>query len=183
MKHCTKCGVTKSATEFYKDASKHDGLSSSCKVCKNAANAKWNTANPEKFKAYNAKWLAANSGQHKAAVAKWQAANPEKLRQKVARWRAANPDAERIHAQNRRARNVGTLSKGLAAKLFKLQRGKCACGCKRPLGDDYHMDHRMPLALGGTNTDENIQLLTATCNRQKSAKHPIDFMHERGFLL
>lgn len=45
------------------------------------------------------------------------------------------------------------------------------------------MDHIMPLALGGTNTDDNIQLLCPTCNRSKHAKHPVDFMQQRGFLL
>lgn len=70
----------------------------------------------------------------------------------------------------------------IAERLFKLQRGKCAC-CKQPLGDDYHMDHIMPLSLGGSNTDDNIQLLRAKCNQQKSAKHPVDFMQQRGFLI
>jgi 5-methylcytosine-specific restriction endonuclease McrA len=51
------------------------------------------------------------------------------------------------------------------------------------LGDNYHLDHIVPLAIGGTNTDDNIQLLRQKCNQQKSAKHPIDFMQSRGFLL
>jgi 5-methylcytosine-specific restriction endonuclease McrA len=45
------------------------------------------------------------------------------------------------------------------------------------------MDHIIPLALGGANTDDNIQLLRATCNLQKHTKHPIDFMQQRGYLL
>jgi 5-methylcytosine-specific restriction endonuclease McrA len=76
----------------------------------------------------------------------------------------------------------GKLSPDLAERLYELQGGKCAC-CGKPLGEKYHLDHIMPLALGGANTDDNMQLLTARCNIQKSAKHPIDFMQERGFLL
>jgi 5-methylcytosine-specific restriction endonuclease McrA len=45
------------------------------------------------------------------------------------------------------------------------------------------MDHIVPLISGGTNTDDNIQLMRSRCNQQKSAKHPIDFMQSRGFLL
>lgn len=41
----------------------------------------------------------------------------------------------------------------------------------------------VPLALGGTNTDGNMQLLRSTCNQKKHAKHPVDFMQQRGFLL
>jgi 5-methylcytosine-specific restriction endonuclease McrA len=91
-----------------------------------------------------------------------------------------------MNGQNRRARknaSAGKLSFNLAEKLFKLQHGKCACGCKKHLGKDYHLDHIMPLALGGANTDNNIQLLRKQCNWQKHAKHPIDFMQSRGFLL
>jgi len=79
--------------------------------------------------------------------------------------------------------NGGELSKNLVAKLFKLQGGQCACGCGGDLGEDYHLDHRMPLALGGSNTDGNMQLLRKRCNLRKGAKHPIKFMQENGFLL
>ena len=121
----------------------------------------------------------------KAASAAWQKANPAKARAKAAAWQKANPEARRIISQNRRARklaNGGKLSKGLSAKLFKLQKGKCPC-CNQPLGDDYHMDHIMPLAKGGANEDLNIQLLRQQCNQQKSAKDPIEFMQSRGKLL
>jgi 5-methylcytosine-specific restriction endonuclease McrA len=74
------------------------------------------------------------------------------------------------------------LSKDISQKLFKIQNGLCAC-CRKPLGDNFHLDHIMPMALGGSNTDDNIQLLRSRCNQQKHAKHPVDFMQERGFLL
>jgi 5-methylcytosine-specific restriction endonuclease McrA len=86
---------------------------------------------------------------------------------------------------NRKAReraNGGILSVGLAEKLFELQKGKCAC-CGQPLGEKYHMDHILPIVLGGPNEDWNIQLLRQRCNQQKHAKHPVDFMQSRGFLL
>lgn len=143
-------------------------------------------ANPEKARAATAAYYAANTEKRKAASAAYRAANPVVVRSAIAAWQAANPEAVRVHRQNRRAREIdsgGQLSSGLAERLFKLQRGKCACGCKQPLGDDYHLDHIMPLALGGSNTDDNIQLLRSTCNLQKSRKHPIDFMRQRGYLL
>lgn len=197
MKTCTKCGEAKAVAEFSKNAQKRDGLRCSCKACDNASNAKWFAANPEKKREYDVSWRATNPDKARAKSAKWKAANtekvkawktanPAKLKSYCAKWRVANTDVLRIHHQNRRARkreSGGKLSMGLAEKLFKLQRGMCACGCQQPLGDDFHLDHRMPLALGGTNTDHNMQLLRATCNRQKHAKHPVDFMRSRGFLI
>lgn len=148
-----------------------------------AYHAKYNSENSNEIKATHAAYYIANTEQIKAAVAKWQKANPEKLKEITAQWHKANPDACAAYAHNRRAQSAGgRLSRGLSAKLFKLQKGMCPC-CKQPLGDDYHMDHKMPLALGGSNTDDNMQLLRAKCNMQKNAKHPIDFMQSRGFLL
>lgn len=174
---------------------------------KKANNKAWNLANPEKVKASKAAWLAANQeyvkvyraanlqkmiAYNKAYYASnrqklieqsrsWRLAHPNKVKE----WRESNPEVARINNQNRRARklaNGGTLSKGLAENLFKLQKGKCPC-CKQSLGDDYHLDHIVPLALGGSNTDDNMQLLRKQCNQQKHAKHPVDFMQQKGFLL
>lgn len=194
-KACSKCGEEKATTEFGKDTRCLDLLRSECKSCAKAATAAWRAAHPEKAKAANAKWRAANQDKARVANAAWQKANPEKLQSCRAKWResnpdycakyrAANPEAKRIIDQNRRARKRaagGKLSSGLAVRLFDLQKGKCAC-CKRPLGDDYHLDHIMPIVLGGTNTDDNMQLLRAECNLQKHAKHPVAFMQQRGFL-
>jgi len=116
---------------------------------------------------------------------KWRAETVDARRAYNAKWRAANPEARRIFAQNRRAKERaggGVLSKGLAEKLFVLQKGKCPC-CGEPLGADYQLDHKMPISLGGANEDGNIQLLAKSCNLRKQAKHPVDFMRARGFLL
>lgn len=120
-----------------------------------------------------------------ARIAAKYAADPAKYLAASNSWKAKNKDKKAIHNHNRRARMRvvgGELSSGLAKKLFALQKGRCAC-CKQPLGDKYHLDHIMPIALGGENIDENIQLLTPTCNFRKHAKHPIDFMQSRGLLL
>jgi 5-methylcytosine-specific restriction endonuclease McrA len=126
-----------------------------------------------------------NIDKFRAREAAYRAANPEKRKASATKWQKANPEARRLNNANRRAREQsaeGKLSRGLSVKLFKLQKGKCPC-CKQPLGDDYHMDHVIPLALGGQNVDGNMQLLRAVCNVQKKAKHPIEFMQSRGFLL
>lgn len=139
----------------------------------------------EREKANTLAWQAKNKERVAATAAKYRAENPEKVKARRVLWGARNPGADRIYKQNRRERkraNGGKLSNGLAEKLFILQKGKCPC-CKQPLGDNYHLDHIMPLALGGANEDWNMQLLRQQCNNQKHAKHPIDFMKQRGFLL
>lgn len=136
-------------------------------------------------KAKAAEYRALNVEKIKAANRDYCAKNSDKKTAKAKAWGAANPELKKIHSHNTRAKRKGakgSLSKGLLEKLFKLQRGLCAC-CKQPLGSDFHMDHIMPIALGGKNNDGNMQLLRQRCNNQKSAKHPVDFMQSRGFLL
>lgn len=196
-KACPKCGDTKPLTEFCKNPRRRDGLRCYCRSCDAARIAKWRANNPESAAERVAKWNAANPNYYaaryaanreeiRARAAARYAANTDKVKSAAAEWRAANPEARRVIEQNRRARKRkagGKLSAGLADRLYKLQRGKCACGCRQPLGSDYHLDHVMPLALGGANEDWNIQLLRQQCNNQKHAKHPIEFMQQRGFLL
>jgi hypothetical protein len=115
----------------------------------------------------------------------WRKINQDRNKEAVSKYLAENSGKRRVYEQCRRARKRkagGVLSLDIGDRLYALQKGKCAC-CRLPLGDDYHLDHIMPLALGGPNTDDNIQLLRAKCNQQKSAKHPIEFMRSRGLLL
>lgn len=199
MKTCVKCGTL------------FEGRY--CKVCKKAIGAAyyaknreahmkktnaWRDAHPEAVKAIRAAAHARDPEKARARQAAWRAANPDKVRQYsamayaradkqkrksiIAEWHKKNPRARGIHEHNRRARASGKLSPDLPQKLFALQKGKCAC-CKRPLGKDYHLDHILPLALGGENVDSNMQLLRALCNMQKHKKHPVDFMQQRGYLL
>lgn len=198
-KTCSKCGIERPMSMFFADK-RRAGRQSQCKECSRAksaayyqsnkdrikaASAAWYAANADKASEVGAAWRAANVDRKKANDAAWQLANPEKRRAICTAWQKSHPEAGRITAQNRRAKkreNGGKLSKGLAAKLFALQKGICPC-CKQPLGQDFQLDHKMPIALGGANADDNMQLLRKTCNKQKSAKHPVDFMQSRGFLL
>ena len=156
-------------------------------------NLEYCLANKDSLRAYRAYHYAKNKERVLENTSLWQRNNPEKVAARNKRWADANPDKvraknkknEKVRGQNRRAlvrSAIGKLSKDLPAKLFALQGGKCPC-CAQSLGTDYHLDHIQPLALGGSNTDDNMQLLRASCNLQKHAKHPVDFMQSRGFLL
>jgi 5-methylcytosine-specific restriction endonuclease McrA len=146
--------------------------------------ALWAKENPEKIKAASDLYKKLNPEKVRFFFKRWYLNNPDLARKATLNWRAANPEARRIAEQNRRAKvkSSGRLSKGLVQKLNRLQKGKCPC-CKKPLGKKYHLDHKIPLFLGGENIDENMQLLKSGCNLKKSKKHPVDFMQSKGFLL
>lgn len=97
-----------------------------------------------------------------------------------------NPDQTRAYQQTRRARVRGAKGKYSAAdvaEIREMQRNRCAI-CRVDLSRvKEHIDHIMPLALGGSNDRTNIQVLCEPCNLQKWAHHPLDHARMRGLLL
>jgi len=166
-----------------------------------ASTNNWRAQNAEKYAAARAEYDRQNADANLKRYAAYRAKNKQLLRDKakaardrdvdganarVKAWRALNAEKTSAYWHNRRARikgNGGRLSRDIRAKLTALQKGKCAC-CRVPLRSTQpHLDHIVPLVLGGRNEDQNMQLLCRLCNLQKHAKHPIDFMQNKGFLL
>jgi 5-methylcytosine-specific restriction endonuclease McrA len=161
---------------------------------------KWIKENPDKAAANRIAWKKANPERRKVEYKKYREMHKKEInarsrerhaRKKVEekeylkKWEKNNPNARRIIRQNREARkakNGGRLSNGIAEKLIKLQRGKCAC-CSKMFNDGFQLDHILPIARGGRNEDSNIQLLCPFCNRKKHAKDPIEFMQSLGYLI
>ena len=202
-KLCRKCGELKPKKSFSKRTKSIDGLSSKCKKCsseyndsyrkenkekcREATNA-WVSENTERIRVYRRNYMAnrrkSNKKQRDYEI-EYRVRNKEEISKRVSVWASKNKDSKRISESKRRAKKLestGSLSKGIISNLLVLQKGKCAC-CGAPLGNNYHLDHRIPLALGGANEDSNMQLLTASCNLKKGRKDPVAFMQERGFLL
>jgi 5-methylcytosine-specific restriction endonuclease McrA len=97
-------------------------------------------------------------------------------------YRKRNPEKVREFCARRKGRKLGRLPRGTVKRIGELQRWKCGC-CRVNIRDKYHVDHIVSLKAGGAHAPTNLQLLCPTCNVKKSAKDPIDFMRERGFLL
>ena len=111
-----------------------------------------------------------------------QRARTPELRAMRRAYLAANRHKQREWATKRRGLKVGRLPRGTIQRIGRAQRWKCAV-CTVDIKRTYHVDHVMPLAKGGEHAPHNLQLLCPSCNVRKSAKHPIDFMQSRGFLL
>lgn len=144
---------------------------------------KYYEANRERLLESTRKCAKANPDRTLEYQRKYREANRKRTREAVRNWRNANPDKVNIKAQNRRAKikgNGGKLSTDIVQALLTKQNNKCACCGADLMQAGYHLDHIMPIALGGTNTDDNVQLLTPKCNLSKGAKHPDDWAKEKG---
>jgi 5-methylcytosine-specific restriction endonuclease McrA len=145
----------------------------------------YRSKNSDALKAQGAIYRNENRQKVRAASAKNYVENREKVLQANKSWCRKNQEKRQAYSQNRHAKKRASktrLSNDIIQKLLRLQKGKCAC-CGKLLGGKYHLDHIVPIALGGLHEDRNMQLLTPTCNLQKHAKHPVEFMQQRGFLL
>lgn len=209
MKTCTKCGEVKPLDCFSRNKTNKDGLQEQCKVCNSAyykANAariiarvmaatdpgaakvkasEWYKNNTERALAVQKQWRAKNPAKKATSSANWAANNPEKRRDSRNRWSKANP--EQVNALTRlyRARKRGATGLHTAADVLALMAAqKCKCAvCRTDITKAYHVDHNMPLVLGGSNDKTNIQLLCPSCNTSKGGKHPVEFMQQRGYLI
>lgn len=133
------------------------------------------------------KWTPPKGEKHYA----WKGgSDARKLRLKISgaarlankKYRKNNPIKAREFKINRSGKKFGRLPNGFIEKIYLLQKECCAICCKK-LNGLFHVDHIYPLSKGGLHVKENIQILCQRCNLTKSAKDPIAFMQERGFLI
>lgn len=104
----------------------------------------------------------------------------ERKRQNVNAWRKRNPEVIRASRQRHRT-GEHILSGADLARKMRAQKGRCVY-CREDIRDLYHVDHIMPLSLGGDNSPRNVQLLCPSCNCRKSNLHPVEFASRIGLL-
>jgi len=101
-----------------------------------------------------------------ARIREWR----ESHRSYFSDWRVDHPESVRAASHRRRARINASPSHFTADDIVaqrRRQRGVCYyCGCSLD-ESGYHIDHVMPLALGGGNAPENIVLSCPSCNLKK----------------
>lgn len=123
----------------------------------------------------------ANSEEVKAKRREWYYANIDQARESIRRHRIANPKMYAVYAHNKRIRKKqgeGKLSNGIIDILMQEQGCKCPYCLVDLRISGHHIDHYVPLAMGGPNQDGNVQLTCPTCNAKKGAKNPLDFLEK-----
>jgi 5-methylcytosine-specific restriction endonuclease McrA len=194
-KTCSRCNTEKDLEDFYRQTNGKHGRYAHCKACHlaltNAARARDQQANPEKWAALNKrKWQATDRAKKRESDRRWREANRERLKEGIraakakkpdhyrklsrdaaARRRRVNPAQFRLYDAQRRARVLGAPISDFTLEEWRDRKrefgGRCAyCGIVPRI---LSMDHVIPLARGGNHTRANIVPSCVPCNKKKNA--------------
>jgi 5-methylcytosine-specific restriction endonuclease McrA len=149
----------------------------------NARVAAWKALNRTHVAEYGAAYYLTHRSRLLDRRARYYASNKGREAAYHRRYMALNPlkNAERMH--RRRALKLsagGRFSAADVADIAKAQRSRCAY-CRRRL--KLTVDHITPLARGGRNDRQNIQLACRSCNSSKRDADPLDFARRLGRLI
>lgn len=153
FKYCPHCQEIKLLMDFHRDRNGKFGRVRYCKVCTKQRSYKY-------------------SEQIIANAIAWQRNNPERAKEHARNYHKRHPELAR-RANNLRYQRMGgnRLTDADIDNQFKSQNGLC-WWCGKPAGDDWEIDHRIPLSRGGTHTLGNICISCQHCNRSKNNKMP-----------
>jgi len=191
-KRCTRCGEEKPLEAFARDGRATDGTRSACRVCCGTYNRQWNRENRKRCNAATVAWRARNPEKVAAHKRAWRLANPEKVRKhkrseydrhmeaiiyRVSEWRKLNPEKRRAQSQLRRARLARaagvdyTTPEKLSARIAYYGSRCYYCG-----GEAGTLDHRIPLARGGSHFPANFVPACVSCNASKNDRTEREYL-------
>jgi len=160
FKFCYGCSKSLTLNCFSNNRSKADGKATQCKECLKAY-VRNRRASDEDFRlrlnTYQSKW-SANDPKRFERKAKWASLNKDKLNAKAARRRAKQRSAAPTWLDQDHRKQIEDIY-WLAQDL------------KAVTGEDYHVDHIVPLMgkeVCGLHVPWNLQILPADLNLKKS---------------
>lgn len=166
--NCESC--SRIVTRHKSHIMRHVYCSNKCAgAARRKGDAKWRDA--KQIRAYMEEYARRNKEKLNKKHREWAVRNHEKRLNSQRKWREANKDKIATHAQ---ARRVHLSDGSFTAEEWQEIKARYAytclrCGRKEP-EITLHIDHVVPLVLGGKHNAANIQPLCGPCNSAKHAK-------------
>lgn len=193
-KQCSKCGITKSLDQFYKQKWCELGVRPECKACGYAQHkAKFDPIKHREYcRAYRArnpdadrKYYEKNKPRLIKAMAEYNSRNKEAYLARMRDWRKKNPEKVQVWVRNRRAKlkwSGGEHTIDDIKSLMASQNSKCIY-CRHDIRKEYEVDHILPVSKGGSNDRTNLQLLCRACNLDKRDLLPDEYAKKLGLVI
>ncbi len=183
IKRCGDCGRFLSIDDFYWSNKKKGYLTSHCKRCGRNRTYLWRLENPE----YNKHYRENNPEYHK----QYRKDNKERIDERNKQYRKENPEykkqwckdnpeySKQYRKNNPDIVNVLNAKRRVAKKnqtafltSFEKDRVRFIYEVASTMAD-YIVDHIQPISKGGLHHPNNLQILTAKLNLEKSNKWPL----------
>lgn len=146
MKTCTKCGIEKPLSEYYKAKSNKDGLMTWCRTCETKRKIKYYAENTDSV----------------LATRKIYTSNKSKIKEITDKWYKNNKKTALATARAYQLRKSKAITSTTCLSTIKDIYKNCPEG--------YHVDHIVPLAKKGKHHQDNLCYLPASLNVAKGAK-------------
>ena len=195
MKTCTKCGLVKALDEFHPSKRGAQGRHTYCAACMKTYQQENYCKNKARIKARHAVNHAANKQANNARISRNYYADLTNRRAKARAYAVAN--RTRMHATKvawyktekgrvaaakegmaRRLRMSGAYSRPDCPQVEKLR--QLAVRLSDTHGLPFHVDHITPIAKGGHDIWENMQVVTAHYNLAKQDRTDAEMIN-RGY--
>jgi len=192
IKVCTSCNQSLPIGDFHSARNRQDGRYSYCKPCCKKKLEKRAQSDPSAEakrklhkRAYDAARYKERRSEVIANVKAGYKKNPDATKKRVRDWQQQNPEVVRAYKASNKAVRRSIERKGISGRAllaWKKQQDKICHWCSADCGDDYHVDHYVPLSRGGKHELDNLVIACPTCNLRKHAKDPLEFAQENGRL-
>ena len=178
LKYCTRCFGLKEISEFYVASGSRDGRKAYCKECGLTDSKKYLKENFQKVSDYQRKQYEKMRATRLKQVKVWSEENAEKTKEYKRKYSKEHPEVGLAVRHRRRARVRGAeAEKYKYLEIFERDNWTCQI-CKQPIDKTFrsphpmsaNLDHKKPLAKGGSDTPSNVQATHRKCNLKKSAK-------------
>ena len=199
-KLCKICNHTKDISEFHKHPKMADGHLNMCKTCKTAYDKKRKEEKGDILKQKAKEAYQKNIEQRRERNRASYYAHAEKRKQKAKEYRDNNKEKynkyfkehhqakkddkdymikRRLVKHEYRQKKFNTADGTVTVdelKNLKIaqnnQCGYCGTDLAQLTNSDVHVDHIIPLSLGGSHTISNVVFACSTCNLAKGKTHP-----------
>lgn len=171
-KLCRVCQTEKTSDLLVKRTDRENQYRNICIDCHNQATKAYYHANKEARKAYNESWRNSNKDRIKQSSKLYHKENKEAINQHSRDWRKTNQDRIRGYSAQRRASQKQALPLWLTdAQMAEIDSVYAhAKDCEAVSGQEYHVDHIVPLkgkGVCGLHVPWNLQVLPADVNLSK----------------
>lgn len=202
MKICTKCAEEKSAEDFHKNKSKKSGLADWCKECNNSSYSEekknrvrqryWRDPEASRKRQSDTRnktkhCVTEKERRKKYSLRSDQEIDEHRMRLRpdgLKRCRKCTSDLDFSYFSENRGlpdglradcRNCVKLSKRKIERIADFE-ARSLTSCVYCGGPYQDIDHVLPTKLGGLDIKENLVPSCSSCNKQKNAKHPDEWL-------